>query len=370
MAVALVTAKPLDNQGILGHHLEPAAPSLPFIQLDIESTNDVDSVNGHQLGSSSDEPAANGSLVEDHVFWSPAMEALLPTSDVDQDDAQWLDAVSHGSATELTEGCGRSQNRRLVLADGSAACARYRHNDDQIQGDIYSFVLSRLLNISNVPPTVLVGVGDHMLDSVQKKVRDSGWRPGKAIVLSQQVGNLGPAYIPKGLRTVHKRLRAEDLRHLNTSQLVEIAQWTDLIIFDYVIANLDRVVNNMFNQQWNADMMSHPAHNLATNEGNGKLVFVDNESGLLHGYRLLAKYESYHKALLDAVCLFRRPTVDRVLGLLAQPDLGQVMVKSLARYSLAGASVAPLPDRNLRLLRQRLKAVVRQVNKCKSLYQS
>lgn len=96
------------------------------------------------------------------------------------------------------------------------------------------------------------------------------------------------------------------------SKLIELAQWSDLVIFDYLIAHLDRVVNNMYNYQWNPEIMEAPAHNLAKDQHSELLLFLDNESGLLHGYRLLNKYQAYHSLLLQNICIFRRSTIDQV----------------------------------------------------------
>lgn len=98
--------------------------------------------------------------------------------------------------------------------------------------------------------------------------------------------------------------------HPPLGYLIELAQWSDLIVFDYIIAHLDRVVNNLFNYQWNSQIMEAPAHNLAKT-GN-LLLFLDNESGLLHGYRLLSKYQAYHSLLLKNLCVFRRSTINQV----------------------------------------------------------
>lgn len=100
--------------------------------------------------------------------------------------------------------------------------------------------------------------------------------------------------------------------HPPLGNLIELAQWSDLVVFDYLIAHLDRMVNNLYNFQWNSEIMAAPAHNLAKEPKSELLLFLDNESGLLHGYRLLAKYQAYHSLLLENLCVFRRSTIDQV----------------------------------------------------------
>jgi len=149
-------------------------------------------------------------------------------------------------------------------------------------------------------------------------------------------------------------------------RLIELAQWSDLIVFDYLIANLDRVVNNLYNFQWNADIMAAPAHNLARQRDTQLLVFLDNESGLLHGYRLLKKYEAYHSLLLDNLCIFRRPTIEALERLRATGGAGNQLRELFERTTSPNVrDVLPsLPDKSIKILAERIDRVLAQVQKC------
>lgn len=334
-------------------------------------SNDLHDTESPELTGKAVESDGNEELpVEDYIYWSADFERRLPKGFSPNDDKKWVERIKSSVASELLEGCGRMQNRLIVMADGQLSCARHRTNDDQIQGDIFSFVLSRLLGITNLPPAVLVATDENSLwQNVRSQMHSAQWQPHKAVVLTQFVHNLSQAYIPKTLRGSSKRFHPQDLKGLNDSELVEAAQWSDLIIFDYLTANLDRVVNNMFNQQWNSQMMASPAHNLVKTKGSNLLLFVDNESGLFHGYRLLSKYEPYHRSLLDAVCVFRRSTADMVLQLHRQKNVGHLLRVALNGVSLTKEPILPpLPEKNIKILQQRLHAVARQINDCRSRY--
>lgn len=154
-----------------------------------------------------------------------------------------------------------------------------------------------------------------------------------------------------------------------TSELVELAQWSDLIVFDYLTANLDRVVNNLYNLQWNPAMMDAPAHNLAREPNSGLLVFFDNESGLLHGYRLLGKYEAYHGALLGALCVFRRSTADAIKRLHNDKNVGHLLQ---ARFDASEPEfrdfLPSLPDKSVKILNERIDRVYEQIEQCERQY--
>jgi four-jointed box protein 1 len=152
-------------------------------------------------------------------------------------------------------------------------------------------------------------------------------------------------------------------------KFIELAQWSDLIIFDYLIANLDRVVNNLYNYQWNADIMAAPAHNLARQINSQLLVFLDNESGLLHGYRLLKKYEAYHSLLLDDLCVFRKSTIDALRDL-RDANAGERLNELFERTATSKVRdvLPPLPEKSIKILSDRIDHVLLQVQKCQDMY--
>ncbi|XP_017131090.1 extracellular serine/threonine protein kinase four-jointed [Drosophila elegans] len=380
---------------------------------------------------SATEPQAD--LIEEDVFWGPTVEQALPKGFASRDQLDWERFVGEqGRVVRLEPGCGRMQNRLVVFADGTRACARYRQNTDQIQGEIFSYYLGQLLNISNLAPSAatVVDTSTPNWAAALGDITQAQWKERRPVVLTRWLSDLEPAGIPQPFQPLERHLNKHDVwnltRHMQperptqtqgllkrlgaatspgsahqstaieetetgtgtgtatatataaaattttttangalVQRLIELAQWSDLIVFDYLIANLDRVVNNLYNFQWNADIMAAPAHNLARQSASQLLVFLDNESGLLHGYRLLKKYEAYHSLLLDNLCVFRRPTIEALRRLRAA-GAGRRLRDLFERTTSAGVrDVLPsLPDKSVKILVERIDRVLGQVQKC------
>ncbi|XP_059159212.1 four-jointed box protein 1-like [Physella acuta] len=305
------------------------------------------------------------------VTWSPELEKSCPAAFLSSDVAAWRRRVENLDVVKMEEGCGRMQNRLVTFRDATKACARYRLNTDQIQGEIFSFYLARLLNMTNTPPTTLAQV-----DTLSSKWRTvhlqlslAQWADSKLVVLTQHIADLSPAHIPLEFREEKNKLEPTlaGLGMKSQPELCELVQWSDLIIFDYLTANLDRVINNMFNRQWNDQMMSNPAHNLEQLK-DGTLVFLDNESGLFHGYRLLDKYASYHLALLHSLCVFRTQTVDAVTRLHKASSVGQELHSLFAASEPLHKHLAKIPEKNVKILQQRLDDVYQQIAWCQGQF--
>lgn len=327
-------------------------------------------------GSERDAPdvEAEAALLVDEVYWGAAVEAALPRGFLDHEVTEWRKFTRRQAVVRLQEGCGRMQNRLVTFENGTRSCCRYRQNHDQIQGEIFSFYLSRLLGLTNVPPSALgiVRAGAWQWAGVGSQLALAQWAEERPVVLTRYVEGLAPAFIPAALRPARRRLHpltVEERDPRDVASLAELAQWSDLIIFDYLTANLDRVVNNLYNMQWNPSMMEAPAHNLARHAPSGLLVFLDNESGLLHGYRLLDKYEAFHASMLQALCVFRRSTADRVRQLVARRDVGERLRKMFRRHEPELQDfLPPIPDKSVKILNERLVNVHKQISKCEKMY--
>ncbi|EAT37243.1 AAEL010745-PA [Aedes aegypti] len=350
----------------------------------------------------------NGVILND-IYWGSKVENALPRGFGKRQSDSWTRYLQNAEVDHLEVGCGRMQNRMVVFRDGTRACARYRQNTDQIQGELFSFYLGQLLNITNLAPSAasIIDMETKLWSSVTDDISNSQWKSTKPVVITKWIGNLEPAGIPKPFQPLERHLNKLDIKnitegldlpkppktlldHLGATQppelqpirppgaplsepvikrLVELAQWSDLIVFDYLIANLDRVVNNLYNFQWNADIMAAPAHNLARQSDSQLLVFLDNESGLLHGYRLLKKYEAYHGLLLDNLCVFRRSTI-AALQHLRDKNVGRRLNELFERTTTAKIRdvLPPLPEKSVKILVDRIDRVLGQVQKCREIF--
>ncbi|XP_055839291.1 extracellular serine/threonine protein kinase four-jointed [Episyrphus balteatus] len=430
----------------------------------------------------------NTGIVESDIYWGSLVEHSLPKGFLKSDAAAWNNFIHNGVVTRLETGCGRMQNRLVVFADGTRACARYRQNTDQIQGELFSFYLGQLLNLTNLAPSAasVIDLESATWANALQDITNAQWKSTRPVVLTKWLPDLEPAGIPQPFQPLERHLNKYDVwnitlgtsttttttfpsstspsstsspsssiaddqdanqkgllkrlgaaapassssssstinsannnnnnnknnhnrssrlnqsksvaaaaatsdssslpassssssllvdrdeLHLNATvlnRLIELAQWSDLIVFDYLIANLDRVVNNLYNYQWNADIMAAPAHNLARQINSQLLVFLDNESGLLHGYRLLKKYEAYHGLLLDNLCIFRRPTIEALRNLREYGPGKRLQELFELSTSYQVRDVLPsLPDKSIKILIDRIDRVLGQVQKCRDLF--
>lgn len=314
-------------------------------------------------------------LFEEGVYWGRRVEDAMPAGFEESEAESWRRFARKTTVVKVEEGCGRMQNRLLTFEDGTRSCCRYRQNTDQIQGELFSFYLGRVLGLRNLAPSslALVRLREPLWSRVRPQLSLAQWSEDRAVVLTRFVPYLEPAHIPPSLRTAARRLHPPDIMLSNDSatagMLTELAQWSDLILFDYLTANLDRVVNNLYNLQWNPAMMDAPAHNLAREPNSGLLIFFDNESGLLHGYRLLGKYEAYHGALLQSLCVFRRSTADAIKRLHRNRDVGTLLQ---ARFDASDPEfrdfLPSLPDKSIKILNERIDRVHKQITRCERQY--
>lgn len=385
-------SKPFLTDKILAHINDDSYASVEFVQQGTVQNGDP-----------------NG-IIDNDIYWSEKIERSLPQGFDKQQTDDWNEYVATAAVTQLEIGCGRMQNRMVVFEDGRRACARYRQNTDQIQGELFSFYLGQLLNLTNLAPSAasVIDLRSHTWQSASSDIENAQWKSMKPVVLTKWLPDLESAGIPKPFQPLERHLNKLDITNITLDldqpkpqqnlldrlmptknesnqpvaiptelseialkKFVELAQWSDLIVFDYLIANLDRVVNNLYNFQWNADIMAAPAHNLAKQIDSELLVFLDNESGLLHGYRLLKKYEAYHGLLLDNLCIFRRPTI-KALQQLRENGVGNELQNVFERTTMSSVrDVLPsLPEKSIKILNDRIDRVLGQVQKCQEVFSS
>lgn len=352
-------------------------------------------------------------IIENDIYWGQTVEDRLPIGFNKRDTEDWQQYLNGAEIVKIEQGCGRMQNRLVTFRDGAKACVRYRQNTDQIQGELFSFYLGWLLNITNLAPSTatLIDWDSKLWGQVKQHITESQWKTARPVVLTKWIPDLEPSGIPVVFQPLERHLNKDDIRnitmddgsikltqilidrlkpkhtnnHVNEKKLwqkkkivlndemftkfIELAQWSDLIIFDYLIANLDRVVNNLYNFQWNADIMAAPAHNLAKQTATQLLVFLDNESGLLHGYRLLKKYEAYHGLLLDNLCIFRKSTIEALRTLRNNDPAYKIneIFEKTTTHQIRDV-LPPLPEKSTKILNDRIDRVLEQVQKCQDFY--
>ncbi|XP_070533157.1 four-jointed box protein 1-like [Ptychodera flava] len=314
----------------------------------------------------------NPGILSNGVYWSSYLEDLTPHGFDDNHVREWMSFARNSSVVEMEDGCGRMQNRLLTFQNGTRTCCRYRQNMDQLQGEVFSYYLSRLLGIKNVPPLALslVRSSDWQWIKVSSDIPTAEWKENKIVILTEWIDNLTPAFIPKQFRGDDRKMHPtrEILENRTLQELIELVQWSDLIVFDYLTANFDRVANNMFNRQWNEFIMDGPTHNLDKIAQDGTLVFYDNESGLLHSYRLLEKYSHFHDSLLNSLCIFRSSTTEAIRRFHERRNVGEALWDLFRQEEPLFREMPRLPRGNVDTLNKRIADVFQQIQKCESLY--
>jgi len=346
-------------------------------------------------------------LVRDGMYWSSEVEATIPTGLPEQLVESELSKLRSRTVKSLEEPswlkCGREQNRFVRFQDGSTGCARYREPNTQlIIGEVASFYLARVLGITNVPPVILSQVDPNspVWSSALEEVKSSSWRLGSVVALTSWQPDLVRTGMPSILReallarstvdissssstslsssssvdssedsgkqTIEKdRLedfekdRLEDFEKLEKDQsrtslsdltleeAAEVAQWSDLVVFDFLTGNYDRVssMQDTAEKEGQPKILSETVHNLAKSSQTGGLWLLDNESGLLDAYTLLypstdmgpaaeneaMRFRAMQTDLLQTTCIFRRQTVDRVFNLYKAGDAAELLDAFVSR---------------------------------------
>lgn len=306
------------------------------------------------------------------IAWPSALVNKCPKGFLKDEQIAWKQKVQTLDVIKIEIGCGSMQNRLITFNDSSKACVRYRLNSDQMQGEIYSYYLGKLLGMHYTPPTTLHKVDNsRQWRNVGQEISSAKWSENKPIIVTKWVESLEPVYMPEQLKDMKRKLHQENyqLYDMPQGELCDLVQWTDLIVFDYISANLDRVVNNIFNLKWNHKMLEKPIHNLEKSQRTGQYVFVDNESGLFHGYRLLETYDTYHKTLLDTICLFNPSTIEAINELYIQGTAGDTIgLQNVYETNEHLHGFLPrMPERTVNIIQSRIENVYKQMQLCKHI---
>lgn len=293
------------------------------------------------------------SAIENFVFWSRELEALAPKGLSDEQVEYFQNRSRQMRVTRLTpptwDRCGRANNHFVQFEDGSHACARHRAPHDYlVQGEVLSFYLARLLGINNVPAVILSRVDSesHQWNSVHRQLSsnesnmlaDTQWEQNTTVALIQWIDDLQRDLIPRLVLNALKTGRpiswqTKKLVDASTDQLTELLQWSDLIVFDYITGNYDRIASmqDAAEKEKQPDIFERDTiHNLAISRSSGAwrgLWLIDNESGLLDAYSLMyddantkndqgSRFVIFHNRMLRTFCVFRRSTRHRLASLL------------------------------------------------------
>ncbi|XP_036007305.1 four-jointed box protein 1 [Fundulus heteroclitus] len=329
-------------------------------------------VNGDKERSEQREgPVKIGSPLDDGIFWSDWLEDLLPVRFTERYAEAWRNKARTSPVVKLESGCGRISNQLATFADGSKACVRYGINADQVQGETLTYYLASLLGITNLPPLALSQLNSDGAQwaGVRTRIHVLQWSDRAVVSLTEWISNLTGVVTPAPLRQesggLHPALAW--LQNKTTAELLELMQWSDLIAFDYLTANFDRLVSNLFSLQWDPHVMERDTNNLLKTP-HGDLVFIDNEAGLVHGFRVLNLWEKYHHSVLSSVCVFRKRTTQRVAELHRRRDARRRLLELYRDSEPLSQELGFLSDEHAAVLQDRIDSLHKHILRCKEKY--
>ncbi|XP_016147873.1 four-jointed box protein 1 [Sinocyclocheilus grahami] len=313
-------------------------------------------------------PVIRNNVIEHRVFWSAWLDSLSTRVFGVEHERKWREQVRDARVVVLEAGCGRPTNRLATFADGTRACVRYGIDADQVLGETLSYYLAELLGISNLPPLALskLNLSSEQWASVRGNIEALEWSPNAIVSLTEFIPNVTGVFIPLHLRKQQGgglQLSAETISNMTVTYLVELMQWSDLIIFDYLTANFDRIVSHIFSLQWDARVMERTTNNLLKTI-NGHLLFIDNEAGLVHGYRVLDLWERYHRLLLSSSCMFRRSTVRRISEMKRSGNSAKLLYELYRAREPLARELGSLSEEHALTLQYRIDVVYKHIKQC------
>lgn len=324
-------------------------------------------------------------IVEDKIFWSEELEQITPKGVPDES----VDGILHQLRRLRVEEvqapswnrCGRPKNQFVIFENGLKACARYRAPHQYlVHGEVLCFYLSRLLGIHNVPVVALASTRDIFRWSnseVQSSLKKSEWENNATIALIQWIDNLERDRMPalllsSMLNSQILSVKSANLSTMTMKKLVELLQWSDLIVFDYITGNYDRVASmqDAADKEKKPSILKETIHNLVRSKVDGGIWLIDNESGLLDSYSLLyerpdhdKRFLQFHRQMLNSLCLFRRPTVERIEWLHQSNGSGHILRNFVQKYEPLASDIKDIPLMEKRL-QERIGEVYAHIRHC------
>lgn len=306
--------------------------------------------------------------VRDDVYWSEDIERRHQPPFTEEQRKDFVARVHSQRVTRLQTGCGRLKNRVATLEDGSRVCCRLRDRNE-FRGDLYSYFFNNLLGLWNIPPTTMVtlDLSSEQWSGVKSEAIEAGWEDRSNILMVMYVEGLQAEYIPDVLRPANALLTPDNVKNLTDSEQIRLLQWSDMIIFDFIVGHTDRLFNTLLNYQWNSHMLDRCVHNLEKTKS-GKLVLMDNESGFWVGYASAEWKQTnydFQVRFLKEICLFRRRTVMSLMQLLKSGQADVLLENYMQeRDSASFTAVRKLKPKERIDFNQRLQTISDRILEC------
>lgn len=209
--------------------------------------------------------------------------------------------------------CSICSSDHIKLAS-EKCCFKVFLNDEQMLGELFGRKFAALVELDsmNFPPGIfrkylvneLTTCQDKSLEKFPLINRNELWTMGTAYINDARKLYLPSQLIPGGHREEFQKNR-------DRVKFNEIKAWSELVIFDFLIGNIDRVLSLYINHQWNSHIFNYHVPNLGLSNGS-MLLYFDNDAAFFQGYRILEKYDKLHHQLLKQVPHCPRILMDRL----------------------------------------------------------
>ncbi|XP_070570620.1 four-jointed box protein 1-like [Ptychodera flava] len=161
-------------------------------------------------------------------------------------------------------------------------------------------------------------------------------------------------------------------------EIVEVMQWTDLIIFDYITGNYDRIASNQdaAEKEHIPEILADNIHNLRRDKQTNTIWLIDNESGFLDGYELMRnpkksaeakRFISFHKQMLNSICIFRKSTIRNLNKLHFHGNPAEMLLSEVHRHEPLSDFLPKIPEKLKfhETMKSRISDVYDRVQLCK-----
>ena len=221
-----------------------------------------------------------------------------------------------------------------TLSNGDKMLMKERGSVYQMQGELFSYYLNCYLELWNAPPTALGCAsaidGKTILAAPADAPNSDRNNASTCFIISKYVEGLqDDVYMPDHATSLDAVSRSP--RELN-----RLLEWSDLILFDFLTAHTDRLLDNNLPLAPYVDLIVplKRVPNLAKSSS-GELVFIDHEATFHRSYATARLSSVKRRRLfyyLSTLSVFRRRTLERVCGLCAESDPAAALEEYISKY--------------------------------------
>ena len=233
----------------------------------------------------------------------------------------------------------RDHNLLATMQNGKIVFMKNRRYI-QLQAELFSFYLNAYLGLWNVPPVTLSCV-NAMRRPWSDILFDTEILPPEEVcvmAIEYMHGLVDAVYMSYH---VGQELNGNSFP-ANFKELDQVMQWSDLILFDYISAHTDRLVDNLLFYPLNFQLTMKMVPNLMMTS-DGLFVLIDNEATFHRSYykaqnSYKEKYRQTHH--LENLSIFREATIVKLCQLCEHDDPASVLENFISKHDAESLKIA------------------------------